>query len=474
MTNNADILTDSQINAPGPRVAEASRRKPAGTPSPETRTADDIKTCVLVGLGYIGLPTAALLASKGFDVIGVDVKAHVVEAVQRGECPIVEPGLDALIAESVASGKLKAQTTMPKGDIFIIAVPTPFEGGFKPDLSYVKAATLTVARALEKGNVVVVESTIPVGATEQVARWLAKARPDLSFSRRPTRCNEEGAHPDVYVAHCPERILPGQMLRELVENDRVIGGVCPHSGNIVRDFYQRFVTGSCLVTDARTAELCKLTENAFRDVNIAFANELAEICEASQVDVWELISLANRHPRVNILKPGPGVGGHCIAVDPWFIVTNLMDKTRLIREARWINNGRPLQIVGKVTTLLENTGARSVACFGLTYKADVDDMRESPAVEVVELLAKELPLLDRATTLLVTDPYLGNELPHDLDEQGVKLATLEEALAADLIVLLVDHREYLAIAPERLAGKLVVDTRGVWRTGRRHPAATSK
>jgi UDP-N-acetyl-D-mannosaminuronic acid dehydrogenase len=432
------------------------------------QTAADISRCVLVGLGYIGLPTAALLASRGFDVTGVDVKRSVVEAVQRGECPIVEPGLDEAVARHVASGKLRAQTEMAKGDVFIIAVPTPFETGYKPDLSYVKAATLAVANVLERGNLVIIESTIPVGATEQVARWLAKARPDLSFAKRQQQGHESAEHPEVYVAHCPERILPGQMLRELVENDRVIGGVCGHSGTLARDFYRRFVEGDCLVTDARTAELCKLTENAFRDVNIAFANELAEVAEASQVDVWELIALANRHPRVNILKPGPGVGGHCIAVDPWFIVSNLMDKTRLIREARWINNGRPHQVVSKVMALVEKHPVSSVACFGLTYKADVDDVRESPAVEVVELLARELPLIDRPIKLTVADPYLKGHLPARLDELGVGLVGTDDALHADIIVLLVDHRDFIAIPRERLKGKLLIDTRGIWSSGRRH------
>ena len=462
MTSAIKAFKETELDVRAATPASSERSVSMQQTETAGKTAADIKSCVLVGLGYIGLPTAALIASRGVNVVGVDIKESIVASVQRGECPIVEPGLDAVIADVVGSGRFKAQTEMPKGDIFIIAVPTPFEGGYKPDLSYVKSATLAIAPVLEKGNVVVVESTIPVGATEQVSRWLAKARPDLAMAMR----GRPDTDPDVYIAHCPERILPGQMLRELVENDRVIGGVCPRSGELVRDFYKRFVKGECVLTDARTAELCKLTENAFRDVNIAFANELSDICDASQVDVWELISLANRHPRVNILKPGPGVGGHCIAVDPWFIVSSLMDKTRLIREARWINSGRPRQVVGKITALLEKTHASSVACFGLTYKANVDDMRESPAIEVVEILAKELPLLDRPVSLMITDPYLDVGFPKALEETGVKPVSLEEALKADLLVMLVDHNEYIAVPKSALTGKAIVDTRGIWTVGR--------
>lgn len=418
-------------------------------------------TCVMVGLGYIGLPTAGVMARSGIKVIGVDINERVVKSINLGECPIVEAGLPELLASVVHSGHLKAQTTLARGDVFIVAVPTPFEGGYKPDLSYVEKAVRSLAPVIEKGNLVIIESTIPVGATEQVGRWLEQACPDLTFSRRGAKADEVA---DVLIAHCPERILPGQMLFELVQNDRLIGGVCPTSAKRARAFYQRFVKGECVVTDARTAELCKLTENAFRDVNIAFANELSVICEDFDVNVWELIPLANRHPRVNILRPGPGVGGHCIAVDPWFIVSQLGDKTRLIREARWINSSRPRLIVRNILDELSRSKLNSIACFGLSYKADIDDFRESPAVEVVQLLAKELFLQYPSVSVKVVEPHIA-ELPgvlqrHDGD---VSLVTLDEGLNADLLVMLVDHKMFRDLPQKQLAGKRIIDTRGVWR-----------
>ena len=414
----------------------------------------------MVGLGYIGLPTAVTMARHGIRVTGVDINADIVRKVSEGICPIAEPGLAGWLADTVRSGLLTVRTTPAAGDVFVIAVPTPFEGGFKPDLSYVRAAALSIAPVLAKGNLVIVESTIPVAATEQVGRWLETARPDLTFSRRGS---DDTAIADVLVAHCPERILPGQMLRELVENDRVIGGICPESARRARSFYRQFVKGECIVTDARTAELCKLTENSFRDVNIAFANELSTICEDSGVNVWELISLANRHPRVKILAPGPGVGGHCIAVDPWFIVSQLGDKTRLIREARWINSNRPRYVVRKVLDRVRIANPRSIACFGLSYKPDIDDFRESPAVEVVELLANELALSGASTPIMVVEPH-AKTLPRQLGGlDNVRLCSLNEGLEADLQVMLVDHKMFRAVPAEQLASKDIIDTRGAWR-----------
>jgi UDP-N-acetyl-D-mannosaminuronic acid dehydrogenase len=423
--------------------------------------SDDFRTCVMVGLGYIGLPTAAVIARAGIRVLGVDINPAVVETINSGRCPIEEPGLPELLAEMVAAGRLTAATRPAAGDVFVIAVPTPFEHTYKPDLSFVEAATRSIAPVLEKGNLVLLESTIPVGATEQAARWIEMLRPDLTVSRRGA---DESRVADVLVAHCPERILPGQMIRELVDNDRVIGGVCPASARRGQAFYKTFVEGECLITDSRTAELCKLTENAFRDVNIAFANELSVICEDSGINVWELIALANHHPRVNILQPGPGVGGHCIAVDPWFIVSALGDKARLIREARWINSGRPRHVVRQV---LEQLGSaerdiRQIACFGLSYKANIDDIRESPAVEVVEYLAKELQLSHPGVGLVVTDPFV-KELPAGLKQApGVRKVGIEEALQADMLVMLVDHRQFREVPRSRVAGKVLIDTRGVW------------
>lgn len=423
--------------------------------------SDDIRTCVMIGLGYIGLPTAAVIARTGIKVIGVDINPHTVDTINAGQCPIEEKGLPELVAEMVAAGRLSATTRPAPGDVFVIAVPTPFEGTYKPDLSYVEAATRSIAPVLEKGNLVLLESTIPVGATEQAARWIEMLRPDLSVSRRGS---EEGRVADVLVAHCPERILPGQMIRELVENDRVIGGVCKASAERGRAFYRSFVRGECLITDSRTAELCKLTENAFRDVNIAFANELSVICEAYGISVWELIGLANHHPRVNILQPGPGVGGHCIAVDPWFIVTAMDDKARLIREARWINSGRPRQVVRKVLDKLDEAegSVRSIACFGLSYKPNIDDVRESPAIEVVEYLAKELPLSHPGVSLSVVEPFLAEMPKHLAGFPDVKKIGIDEGLDADMIVMLVDHRQFKEIPASRVAGKVLVDTRGVW------------
>jgi UDP-N-acetyl-D-mannosaminuronic acid dehydrogenase len=421
------------------------------------RDADAFRTCVIIGLGYIGLPTSVVVARTGIKVVGVDINPRVVEFVKAGRCPIEEPDLPGALAEQVAEGRIRAQAAPDQGDVFIIAVQTPFTGGYKPDLSYVEAATRSIAPVLRKGNLVIVESTIPVGTTEQVARWIEALRPDLTCARRGS-----ASLPDIFVAHCPERVLPGHMLKELVENDRVIGGVCQASAEAGRAFYQRFVTGDCVVTDTRTAELCKLSENSFRDLNIAFANELAEICEDFGIDAWELISLANRHPRVNILKPGPGVGGHCIAVDPWFIVSALGEKARLIREARWINSGRPRQIVRKVLEWTEKAPVSSIGCFGLAYKPDVGDLRESPAVEIVAYLARELHLLGRAVEIRVAEPFI-DELPHELaGAHNVRLVGIDQALDADLLLMLTDHQAFRMIAASRVEGKNVLDTRGVW------------
>lgn len=414
------------------------------------------RTCVVVGLGYIGLPTAVVIARSGVRVTGVDVNATLVASINAGNCPIVEPGLPEALAALVDKGSIVATTTPRSGDVYIIAVPTPFAGGYKPDLTYVNAAVQAIAPVLKKGQLVILESTVPVGTTELVARWIETLRPDLTCSRQ----GSDGG--DILVAHCPERVLPGQILRELTENDRVIGGLSERAGEACRAFYSAFVTGNCVVSDARTAELCKLTENSFRDVNIAFANELAEICAQLQIDVWELISLANLHPRVNILKPGPGVGGHCIAVDPWFIVSEVGEKARLIREARWINSERPRQIVRKVLESVAAGDIRSIGCFGLSYKADVDDFRESPAVEIVSLLAKELQLIGSNVELRVVEPHIAM-LPDELAHSGlVNLDDTKAGLASDMILLLVDHREFRAIPQSAIASKVVIDTRGLW------------
>lgn len=412
-----------------------------------------MKVCI-VGLGYIGLPTAAVIAARGIEVLGFDVSQIAVDAVNAGSAHIVEPGLSDLVAQVVNAGKLRASINPAPADVFVVAVPTPFTDDRQPDLKYIKSAIKAIAPFVAKGNLIVLESTSPVGATEQMAAWLAEARSDL---RLPLNGVEA---PDVAVAHCPERVLPGKIIRELVENDRVIGGLSRRCAEVARNFYRAFVDGDCIVTDARTAEMCKLAENSFRDVNIAFANELSVICDRLKIDVWDLITLANRHPRVNILSPGPGVGGHCIAVDPWFIVASAPDQARLIRTARHVNDDKEQwvidQIRGRVAAMAQNGTVATIACYGLAFKPDIDDLRESPAVAIAGHLAEAF-----AGRVLAVEPNI-RKVPGTLS--GVRLVDLDTALAsADLHVLLVDHREFRALAPERLEGKQVIDTRGTWR-----------
>jgi UDP-N-acetyl-D-mannosaminuronic acid dehydrogenase len=347
------------------------------------------KTISVIGLGYIGLPTAAAFAARKVKVIGVDVNDRAVETINKGQIHIVEPELDIIVHAAVTEGYLKATTVPEPADAFLVAVPTPFKGDHEPDLAYIEAASKSIAPVLKRGDLVILESTSPVGATEQMAEWLAAARPDLTFPQ------QAGEASDIRVAHCPERVLPGQVIRELVENDRVIGGMTPKCSEAASALYKIFVQGECVITNARTAEMCKLTENAFRDVNIAFANELSIICDKLNINVWELIRLANRHPRVNILQPGCGVGGHCIAVDPWFIVDRTPDQARLIRTAREVNDAKPEwvldKLIGEVQKLIE--GGRkeseiSVAVMGLAFKPNIDDLRESPALQIAEKFLK--------------------------------------------------------------------------------------
>lgn len=408
----------------------------------------------IIGLGYIGLPTAAAFAGRKKKVIGVDVSQHVVDTINRGDIHIVEPELDLLVNAAVTQGFLRATCDPEPADAFLIAVPTPFSEGNRPDLSYVEAASRTLAPVLRKGNLVVLESTSPVGTTEKVAGWLAQARPDLTFPQ------QAGEASDIRIAHCPERVLPGHVVRELVQNDRVIGGMTRRCTEQARELYQTFVQGECIETDVRTAEMCKLTENAFRDVNIAFANELSMIAEKLDINVWELISLANRHPRVSILQPGPGVGGHCIAVDPWFIVDSTPDEARLIRTARIVNDDKPRYVVDRIRRVASRFREPVIACLGLAFKADIDDLRESPAIEIVETLIAE-----RLGHLLVVEPNI-RSVPPSL-AQHVELCDTAEALSrADVVALLVDHREFRRVDLRRLQEKAVVDTRGAF-TARR-------
>ncbi|HIC7210180.1 UDP-N-acetyl-D-mannosamine dehydrogenase [Burkholderia stabilis] len=407
------------------------------------------ETVSVIGLGYIGLPTAAAFAARRKSVVGVDVSQHAVDTINRGEIHIVEPELDMLVHAAVTQGYLRATTAPEPADAFLIAVPTPFTDGNKPDLSYIEAACRSVAPVLKKGDLVVLESTSPVGATEKMAAWLAALRPDLTFPQ------QAGERSDIRIAHCPERVLPGHVVRELVENDRVIGGMTRKCGTRAQELYDVFVRGECVLTDARTAEMCKLTENAFRDVNIAFANELSVICDQLDINVWELIRLANRHPRVSVLQPGPGVGGHCIAVDPWFIVDSAPEHARLIRTARNVNDAKPQFVYERVQQAASRFREPVIACLGIAFKADIDDLRESPAMEIVEALAEN----DNAT-LLVVEPNI-DALPASL-EGRTQLCDLTTALAeADVIVILVDHAQFRRMDPVRLQTKVVIDTRGV-------------
>ncbi len=417
------------------------------------------QTISVIGLGYIGLPTAAVFASRKKQVIGVDVNQKAVDTINRGEIHIVEPDLDMVVHAAVTEGYLRATTKAEPADAFLIAVPTPFKDDHEPDLTYIESASMAIAPVLKKGDLVILESTSPVGATEQMSAWLAAARPDLSFPQT------HGEDSDIRVAHCPERVLPGHVLRELVQNDRVIGGMTPKCSVSAASLYKVFVEGECIITNARTAEMCKLTENSFRDVNIAFANELSIICDKLEINVWELIRLANRHPRVNILQPGPGVGGHCIAVDPWFIVSKTPEEARLIRTAREVNDSKPEWVLNKVKLAVAEflqanpeKSAREVtiACFGLAFKPDIDDLRESPAVAITQQIVATHP-----GRVLAVEPNI-EELPVKLTGK-LALEDIRQALAeTDVIVLLVDHKEFKELSAEILNSHKVVDTRGVW------------
>lgn len=410
-----------------------------------------LETVSVIGLGYIGLPTAAVLASRGLNVIGVDINQNVVDIINSGKIHIVEPDLEALVHEVVRTGKLQASTEPDVADAFLIAVPTPFKDNHQPDLRFVEAAVRAIAPVLKKGDLVILESTSPVGTTEQLTEWFADSRPDLLFPLKKEKVV------DINIAYCPERVLPGQVVHELVINDRVIGGMTPDCAQRAVELYKTFVQGECISTNAQTAEMCKLTENSFRDVNIAFANELSIICDKLNINVWELIQLSNRHPRVNILQPGPGVGGHCIAVDPWFIVSKTPDEAKLIRTARAVNDHKPQTVIDKVQSAAIKFEKPIIACMGLSFKADIDDLRESPSVGIVEQLKKL-----QIGTLYLAEPHI-DCLPDNLSGDNVVFASMEEAIdKADIVVLLVNHRSFDRISIGDLNGKVLIDTRGVW------------
>lgn len=412
-----------------------------------------IKNVAVIGLGYIGLPTAAILATNGISVTGVDIKQENVDAINRGEVPFVEPDLNIHVAGAVSQGSLWATTETPEADAFILAVPTPFSEDKTADLSYIKAAADKIAPQLRGGELVILESTSPPGTTAFLADYIIGLRPDLTL--------EGGGRNAIHVAHCPERVLPGRVMIELVTNDRIVGGITPEATAMARHLYHVFCQGEIHMTDATTAEMAKLVENSYRDVNIAFANELSVISERVGVDVWELIELANHHPRVNILQPGPGVGGHCIAVDPWFIVSAAPDISPLIRQARITNDAKPSWVIKQVKSAVNSsTGYPKIAALGLAFKANIDDLRESPAVDIVKQLGQDLP----ESQILVAEPHVGT-LPGTLSSQpNIKLVDIELAISeADVVLLLVDHDEFKELDRSLLDGKRMIDTRGLWR-----------
>jgi UDP-N-acetyl-D-mannosaminuronic acid dehydrogenase len=413
--------------------------------------SDNKPDVCVVGLGYIGLPTAAIVARAGCRVRGVDVTQKVVDTINRGEIHIEEVDLDGLVQAVVKRGLLSASLSVEAAEVFVIAVPTPFGPDHAPDVSYVLSAARSIAPVLKAGDVVILESTSPVGTTEQIRDLFAQMRPDLKIPG----CTRDT--PDIAVAYCPERVLPGRILEELANNDRSIGGITPRCARKALAFYKRFVRGACITTDARSAEMTKLVENAYRDVNIAFANELSMVADKMGLDVWEVIKLANRHPRVNILTPGPGVGGHCIAVDPWFIVAGAPEETPLIRTARGVNDGKIHHVIGKADALIAAHPGARVACLGLAFKANIDDFRESPARLVAATLARKY-----GARISIVEPY-SEILPREFEGTGAQHIDLDEALEeCDILIALVDHDIFKVVPLAERASKLVYDTRGIW------------
>lgn len=415
------------------------------------------KIVSIIGLGYIGLPTAAIFSARGVKVIGVDKNTDTVATINSGNIHIVEPDLDLVVRAAVKENHLRATLTPEPADVFLIAVPTPFKGDHEPDLSYIEAAARSIAPVLKKGDLVILESTSPVGTTEKLAEWLAAACPHLSFPQ------QNGEDSDIRLAYCPERVLPGRIMRELIENDRVIGGMTKKCSEAATAIYKVFVEGDCITTNVRTSEMCKLAENSFRDLNIAFANELSLICHQLQIDVWDLIQLANRHPRVSILQPGPGVGGHCIAVDPWFIVDSAPANSRLIRTAREVNDAKPKwvlqrisQAISRILQYKNNTVEKeiNIALLGLSFKPNIDDLRQSPALQIAESLSKQ-----SSAQLIIVEPNI-ESLPASLG--NAFHYPLEEAIRkCDIVVILVAHSEFVKIRDHKNDAKEFIDCVGL-------------
>ncbi len=406
----------------------------------------------VIGLGYIGLPTAALIASRGIPVLGIDVSERIVETIASGKIHIAEPDLDGLVQKVVSTGTLKASVKPEPADVFIIAVPTPIDENKRPELKAVMAATGSIIPVLRPGNLVILESTSPVGTTEYIAKRIAEERPDLTVAS-----GKSGAD-SVAVAYCPERVLPGRILHELLSNDRCIGGVTTQCARRAQRFYKSFVRGTCIATTARVAEMVKLTENAFRDINIAFANELSIICDRLGANVWEVIDLANRHPRVNVLRPGPGVGGHCIAVDPWFIVNSAPDLAKIIRAGRETNDHKAHYIFDEAVALIEEHPYANIACCGLAFKANVDDLRESPALEIASKIAAKYK-----QRVKIVEPYI-KALPPELAGHGAALTDIDTAIrTCEIAIILVDHDQFKMIPLAERRHLQVIDTRGIWQ-----------
>jgi UDP-N-acetyl-D-mannosaminuronic acid dehydrogenase len=413
----------------------------------------EFQKVAVIGLGYIGLPTAALIASRGIPVVGIDTSEEVVKTVASGAIHIAEPDLDGLVQKVVSNGSLVVTTKPEPADVFMIAVPTPVDGANRPDLTSVTAAIESIVQLLVPGNLVILESTSPVGTTEGIARRILENRPDLSIGS-----NEKETPSCVSVAYCPERVLPSRILTELVNNDRCIGGVTAACARRAQRFYKTFVRGACIATTARAAELVKLTENAFRDTNIAFANELSLICERHAINVWEVIDLANRHPRVNILRPGPGVGGHCIAVDPWFIIDSAPDLARIMRTSREVNDHKTALTIERAIALIEDHPYAKVACCGLAFKANVDDLRESPALQIALNLASKY-----GSRIKIVEPNL-RVLPLALSQYGAELLNIDEGMrTCEIAILLVDHDEFKMVPLAERRHLTVIDTRGIWQ-----------
>ncbi len=413
----------------------------------------------IIGLGYIGLPTAAIFANKEIKVVGVDISQKIVDTINSGDIHISEPALKELVKKTVQLGFLRASLEVEPSDVFIITVPTPFKQNHEPDLTSIVAAIKSIAPVLKSGDLVILESTSPVGTTEEMSQLLSELRQDLSFPHKKKGLSE------IRIAHCPERVLPGDALRELVENDRIIGGVSDACSQSAAVLYKQISIGTLHLTTSRTAEMSKLAENSFRDVNIAFANELSMICDDLDINVRELIKLTNCHPRVEILNPGVGVGGHCIAVDPWFIVNKTPGKANLIKVARETNDKKPVWVVNKIKTILSDYIAENsinkqsdvtIACLGLTFKANVDDLRQSPALQVVLDLVNQV-----SSNFLIVEPNI-SVLPTELQMESVKLLSVDEALIkADIIIALVGHNEFKSVMPDLIQGKIYLDICGI-------------